>query len=112
MPILCNGVVYRLSYCSVSERLTWAQWAEVWSRVLGVKATYVQAEVGSWFDGSGAPEAFVDEFKEAYAYIIEFGYDGGNPDCLKIEQVSHDACMLYSFVLTVTSFRLRYQQPL
>lgn len=84
----------------MSERLTWTQWAEIWSIVLGVKASYEQADVNDWFEGSGAPEAFVDEFKEAYAYIAEFGYDGGDPDCLKIDQVSSDAITCYEVDLT------------
>ena len=70
----------------VSEHMTWPEWTKLWGDILGVKATYKQVSEDAHF--SGVPDPVKKEFSETFAYIEEFGYTGGDPEVLTVEQVS------------------------
>jgi hypothetical protein len=69
-----------------SERLTCSEWAELWGRVLGVKAVYQQVSYEEFF--KALPEEFAQELMEAFMYIEEFTHTGGDPNVKTLEQVS------------------------
>ncbi|MCJ1415332.1 hypothetical protein MMC32_001664 [Xylographa parallela] len=68
----------------VSEHMTWPEWTKLWGDILGVKATYKQVSEDAHF--SGVPDPVKKEFSETFAYIEEFGYTGGDPEVLTVEQ--------------------------
>ena len=73
----------------VSEYMTWPEWTELWGRVNGVKATFVQVSEEEYF--AGMPEALKEELIDSFRYVEEFGYTGGDPDVVDPEEVSHPA---------------------
>lgn len=70
----------------VSENMTWPEWAELWGDILGVKATFKQVSEDEFWQG--APDPLKKELAETFAYVEEFGYTGGDPEVLTVEQVS------------------------
>jgi hypothetical protein len=69
----------------VSETMTWSEWMELWGRVWGVKAGFKQVSAEGFF--RGVPEPLKKELEDTYDFVEEFGYDGGDPDVLRPEQV-------------------------
>ena len=70
---------------AVSEYMSFPEWVDVWSRVLGVEATYKQVSNDAFFEN--VPEALGEELKVSFDYIEEFGFTGGDPDVLEPGQV-------------------------
>ncbi|KAJ0114798.1 hypothetical protein J7T55_004539 [Diaporthe amygdali] len=70
---------------AVSEWMTFPEWMEVWGRVLGVKARYQQISQEEMF--KSVPTALAEEIRDGFDYIEEFGFDGGDPDVLRPEQL-------------------------
>ncbi|KAF4631244.1 hypothetical protein G7Y89_g6884 [Cudoniella acicularis] len=69
----------------VSQFMTWPEWMELWGEILGVKAGFRQVEVDEFF--SGVPEPLKRELADAYDYMEEFGYTGGDPDVIAPDQL-------------------------
>ncbi|KFY33487.1 hypothetical protein V494_07584 [Pseudogymnoascus sp. VKM F-4513 (FW-928)] len=62
-----------------SERLTWAAYTELWSRVVGVKAVYEPCSVEEHV--RAVPGGYGEMVGKMYEYATEFGYWGdGDPD--------------------------------
>lgn len=95
----------------VSEHMTWPEWTKLWGEVLGVKATFKQVSEDDYF--RGAPDPLKKELAETFAYVEEFGYTGGDPEVLTVEQVSliclhkHPCCV--TPVLTICSLVSRFR---
>lgn len=69
----------------VSAHMTFVEFAEIWGRVHGVKCEYKQISNEDFFEG--VPEDMGIELRDAFDYIHEFGFAGGDPDVITPEQV-------------------------
>lgn len=59
--------------------LSWNDWAQIWGRVNEVTCKYEQEDrkiIKEKFGGYG------QELADMFAYMDEFGYDGGDPDVI------------------------------
>lgn len=72
-----------------SEDMTWKQWLDVWSEHNQVATRYRELP----------PEDFPPELKaitepmvQVFKFVEEFGYTGGDPEALRIDDVSFPAC--------------------
>jgi hypothetical protein len=74
----------------VSQTLTWPEWMALWGNILGVKAGFKQVSADDFFQG--VPEPLKKELSGTYEYVEEFGYDGGDSEVLKPEEVSSMTC--------------------
>ena len=81
-----------------SEHMTWPEWTKLWGEVMGVKATFKQVSEDEYFNG--VPDALKKELTETFRYVEEFGYTGGDPEVLGVEQVG-DMSLHSAYVLTV-----------
>lgn len=70
----------------VSEAMTWPEWMRIWGEHQGVKAGFEQVSMEAFL--SDVPDVLKKELAESYQFNAEFGWDGGDPDVLKIEDVS------------------------
>ncbi|KFY63238.1 hypothetical protein V496_04087 [Pseudogymnoascus sp. VKM F-4515 (FW-2607)] len=62
-----------------SESLTWAEYVELWSRVVGVKAVYEPCSVEE--HAQSVPGGYSEMVGKMYEYATQFGYWGdGDPD--------------------------------
>ncbi|KUJ10769.1 NAD(P)-binding protein [Mollisia scopiformis] len=64
----------------VSETMTWPEWMETWGRIHGVKTGFKEVPSDEFF--KDLPEPMGKELADAFAYMEEFGYDGGDPEVL------------------------------
>ncbi|KAF2270297.1 NAD(P)-binding protein [Lojkania enalia] len=55
--------------------LSWNEWCSLWSRLLGVNATFHTCDRKVWDDMG----PFGREIADMFQYINDFGYDGGDP---------------------------------
>jgi hypothetical protein len=70
-----------------SEEMTWWEWVALWGRVLGVNAVYKQIlSEDDFFLGS--PDDFRREMWLTFQYVSEFGYTGGDPAVVTVDQAS------------------------
>ncbi|KAF5018605.1 hypothetical protein F66182_9397 [Fusarium sp. NRRL 66182] len=69
----------------VSEEITFPEWMEIWGRVNGVKAAYKHISREELFEG--IPEDFANEIGDSFDYIHEFGFTGGDPAVLSLDQL-------------------------
>jgi hypothetical protein len=69
-----------------SEELTMPQFAEIFAKEMGVKATYRQVSYDEHF--AGVPEAFRAEFVGSFKFVDEFGWVGAPGDFQTAEEVS------------------------
>lgn len=70
-----------------SESLTWAEYVELWSRVVGVKAIYEPCSVEE--HAQAVPGGYGEMVGKLYEYATQFGYWGdGDPDVVFPEDVS------------------------
>jgi hypothetical protein len=76
---------------AISETLTWPEYTKVWAETLGVKAVYKNVGLEEHFGDKALPAALREEIMDAFAYAIEYNYDGGDPSLKTAEQVSSDA---------------------
>lgn len=68
------------------DRLHWADYVKLWSKVTGVPATF---EKGTLEEHAAlAPWGFGEEIGEMFAYAMDFGYDGGDPSVQSAKEVS------------------------
>jgi hypothetical protein len=67
-------------------RLTWNEYVKLWSKIVGVPATFAKTTVSAHADL--APEGFGDEMAQMYAYAQDFGYDGSDPSVIHANSVS------------------------
>jgi hypothetical protein len=70
----------------VSQNMIWPEWIELWGRILGVEAEFKQVSGNEFF--RGVPDALKRVLMDTYGYVEEFGYTGGNPEVLTLEQVT------------------------
>ncbi len=70
---------------AVSEYMTFPEFAEVWGRVHGVRATYKQISNEELFEG--LPVGLMEEMRDDFDFIHEFGFTGGDPNVLEPSQV-------------------------
>jgi hypothetical protein len=70
----------------VSEYMTWSEWTKLWEDTLGVTAVY--KEVGKEEFMVGASDLMRKEIWAGFRYAAEFGYTGGDPDVLGVDQVN------------------------
>ena len=68
------------------EELTWPQFVKMWGDILGVNAVYKQVSDEQPF--AGVLEAFTGEFIEAFGFVNELGFTGGDPGIVTADQVS------------------------
>jgi hypothetical protein len=68
------------------DRLTWAEYVALWSRVTGVPATFEKWTVAE--HDKLAPGGYGEEIAEMYAYAQDFGYDGSDPSVVYAQDVS------------------------
>jgi hypothetical protein len=59
-----------------SDRLTWTEYVEIWSRINEIKARFAKTTVAE--HGKLAPGGYGDEMAQMYAYAMDFGYDGSD----------------------------------
>ncbi|KAH7305483.1 hypothetical protein B0I35DRAFT_471582 [Stachybotrys elegans] len=59
------------------DRLTWADYVELWSSITGIPATYERTTVKE--HSKLAPADHSAEMAEMYGYMQEFGFAGGDP---------------------------------
>lgn len=65
---------------------TWPEWIETWARVVGVAdVSYKQVAVAG-FDRA-IPGGFGREIGEMFEYTSDPGYDGGDPEVLRLEDL-------------------------
>ncbi|KAH7316939.1 hypothetical protein B0I35DRAFT_451737 [Stachybotrys elegans] len=76
------------SVIAFGDRLTWADYVKLWSRITGVPATFAKATVEE--HSALAPGGYGEEMAEMYAYAMDFGYDGGDPSVMSAEQLGID----------------------
>lgn len=69
----------------VSEEMTWPDWTKLWGDLLGVQARYQQVSKEEFF--KDAPGPLGEELGETYDFIAEFGYTGGDPEVITVQQV-------------------------
>ncbi|MBE7182287.1 MAG: NmrA family NAD(P)-binding protein [Terriglobus roseus] len=81
----------------VSEFMTWPEWMRLWGDHLGVKAGFAQVPMEEFL--KNVPEALKAELSQSYQYAAEFGWDGGDPDVMRVEDVS-DRPFKLSFTVT------------
>lgn len=68
---------------------TWKEYMRIWGEIMQVPTSYEQVSVESY--DKAIPGGFGREVAEMFEYMGEFGYDGGDPEQVKKEDVS-DAC--------------------
>lgn len=68
------------------DRLTWSDYVKLWSKVTGIPATFEKSTVLE--HSKIAPGGYGEEMAEMYAYAQDFGYDGGDPSVITVQQVS------------------------
>lgn len=78
----------------VSEHMTWPAWTELWGKVLGVKASFKQVSYEEFF--TGVPEPVKAELADTFKYVEEFGYTGGDPSVVTVEQVRCKSPLAFS----------------
>lgn len=69
-----------LTLLGVGQMLSWREYTALWSRILGVEATYY--EVPTTDLAKELPEGLERELPEMALYMEEFGYDGGDPSII------------------------------
>lgn len=70
-----------------SDRLTWAEYTKLWSRVVGVKAVYEPCTIEEHV--LAVPGEGTKMVGDLYEYATQFGYWGdGDPDVVFPEDVS------------------------
>jgi hypothetical protein len=74
------------------DRLHWADYVKLWSKITGVPATFEKVTVEE--HAAMAPWGYGEEIAEMYAYAMDFGYDGGDPSVKSAEEVrvNHRRC--------------------
>lgn len=70
----------------VSQGMTWPEWLVIWGQIHGVETGFKQISTDEFFQG--VPGPLKEELADAFDYINEFGYTGGDPNVLTPEQVS------------------------
>lgn len=68
-----------------SQELTWPEFAQVWGKALGFKATYKQVSEDEHF--AGVPQPLREELIETFRFVDEFGYTGGDTSIKTAGQV-------------------------
>ncbi|TVY83736.1 NmrA-like family domain-containing protein [Lachnellula suecica] len=68
-----------------SEDMTMTDWTKLWGETLGEKASVKQVSYHEFFNG--VPDPMKLEFTQAFSNMEEFGYTGGDPDVLTVEQL-------------------------
>lgn len=68
------------------DRITWAEYVQLWSKITGVPATFAKTTVAE--HAKLAPGGYGEEIAEMYAYAQDFGYDGSDPSVVSAQQVS------------------------
>ncbi|KAJ9613137.1 hypothetical protein H2200_003078 [Cladophialophora chaetospira] len=79
----------------VSEHMTWVEWTKLWGETLGVTATFERVGEEEYFQG--VPEPLSRELAETFRYVEEFGYTGGDPEVVTVDQLG--------IKITLTSMR-------
>ena len=69
-----------------SRMMTWEEYMKLWCEIVGVKGTFREVSVDEY--AKGFPESLARELAEGYAYQIEFGWEGGDPDVVHPKDVS------------------------
>ncbi|KAL7904116.1 hypothetical protein GGI35DRAFT_490824 [Trichoderma velutinum] len=68
------------------DRITWAEYVQLWSRITGVPAAFEKTTVME--HAKLAPGGYGEEMAEMYAYAQDYGYDGSDPSVITAHQVS------------------------
>jgi hypothetical protein len=69
----------------VSEMMTAARWMEIWGETMGVKTDFKRVSHDEFF--AGTPVELKEEMADAFDYLEEFGYTGGDPNVLMPDQL-------------------------
>ncbi|KAK0640028.1 NmrA-like family domain-containing protein 1 [Lasiodiplodia hormozganensis] len=69
-----------LTLLGFGQMLSWREYTALWSRILGVKATYREVSMADL--AKELPEGLERELPEMTLYMEEFGYDGGDPSVI------------------------------
>lgn len=75
-----------ISLLGYGSMMGWEEFAEVWGRLLGVKAIFKQIPEHEYL--VGVPEDVAREVREGHLYQAEFGWDGGDPSIVHPKDVS------------------------
>ncbi|PNP47845.1 hypothetical protein TGAMA5MH_00897 [Trichoderma gamsii] len=67
------------------DRMTWAEYVQLWSRITGVPATFEKTTVAE--HAKLAPGGYGEEMAEMYAYAQDYGYDGSDPSAVSAYQL-------------------------
>lgn len=70
--------------------MNWRDYTKLWAKSQGVHCTYRQgtmADMEAAMPG-GFPPGFAPAASDAMAYLDEFGYDGGDPNIIRPDEVS------------------------
>lgn len=87
------------------DRMTWAEYVQLWSRITGVPATFEKTTVAEHAELSKlSPEGYGEEIAEMYGYAQDFGYDGSDPTVITPDQVSIEPPYTYVCVYTQLIF--------
>ncbi|UKZ48012.1 hypothetical protein TrVGV298_002248 [Trichoderma virens] len=70
------------------DRITWAEYVQLWSRITGVPATFEKTTVAE--HAKLAPGGYGEEIAEMYAYAQDYGYDGSDPSVVSAHQLGVD----------------------
>lgn len=66
--------------------VSWKEYMRIWGQLLGVrKSEYREVSIQSYDEA--IPGGFGKELAEMFHYMGEFGYDGGDPDSVRKEEV-------------------------
>lgn len=70
--------------------ISWREYTKLWAKSQGVHCAYQQSTMADIEAAlpEGFPPGFALAAGESTAYLDEFGYDGGDPDILRPDEVS------------------------
>lgn len=86
------------------DRLTWSEYVKLWSKVTGIPATFEKNTVAE--HDKLAPGGYGEEIAEMYAYAQDFGYDGGDPSVIYVQDVGANHYVLKAPVIYLLTYNL------
>ncbi|KAL6691252.1 hypothetical protein J3F84DRAFT_397770 [Trichoderma pleuroticola] len=78
----------RKNVIAFGDRLTWAEYIQLWSKTTGIPAILEKTTISE--HAKLAPWGFGKEIAEMVAYAGEFGYDGSDPSVVSPQQLGID----------------------
>ncbi len=77
--------------------MNWRDYAKLWEKSQGVYCTYRQGTMADLEAATSGklPPSFAPSIAHATAYLDEFGYDGGDPNIIRPDEVSQALSRIY-----------------